>query len=132
MNQHLLHFESLSIFYDTSKGTLHYKILLQPKLFIDPSGKHDFIFAIPVNAIWAGCSKTRKSTSSVLTLFLGAPVHFSSKTQSMIAFRSRRSTPHSFISHRSRTSKDRHLGHLNRLFERKEHCKAAWNFTQDT
>ena len=63
-----------------SKGTLHDTILLQPKLFIDPSGKRDFIIVIPADANSAGCSKTRKSTSGVSIELLGVPVHFASKT----------------------------------------------------
>ena len=33
------------------KGTLHYKILLKPKLFMDPSGKHEFFAVILVDPI---------------------------------------------------------------------------------
>ena len=59
--------------------------MLKPKLFIDHSGKHEFIIVIQVDANWAGCSKTRKSTAAVLLGFLSVPVHFISKTQSVIA-----------------------------------------------
>ena len=45
----------------------------------------ELIIVIPVDANWAGCTKTRKSTSGVLMEFLGVPVHFISKTQSVIA-----------------------------------------------
>ena len=57
---------------------------LQPKL-IDPSGTHEFITVIPMDANWAGWSKTRKTTSGALIKILSVPVHFISNTQSVIA-----------------------------------------------
>ena len=86
---------------------------------------------------------TRKNTSGVLMELLGVPVHFISKTQSVIAvfnrkgtlcnrFRSCKRASRSIVSHRSKTFKECHIGNPKRFFKCKEHCKAVRNFTKDT
>ena len=107
-NQQCFHSDDSSIFCDTSREHCIITYCLKPKLFIDPSGQHEFIIVIPVDANWAGCSKTRKSISRVLIKFLGVLFHcISNKTicDSRVCtgqwlwcyrFRPRRRTSHPF------------------------------------
>ena len=67
------------------KGTMRYKLLLQPSITLDPLAPHDATLTIPSDANWAGCPNTRKSTSGVLVEFLGVPIHFISRTQGVVA-----------------------------------------------
>ena len=67
------------------KGTLHYKLLLQPKLVMESMKDYDVTLVTPTDATWASCPKSRKSTSGVLLEYLGTPIHFISRTQSVIA-----------------------------------------------
>ena len=97
---------------------------------MDPSRKDEFIIiVIPVGANWAGFSKTRKSTASVLLEFLSVPVHFISKTQSVIAQSSAENELFAsglgvaegvhirFILNGSRTCKYVHIGNADGLFK---------------
>ena len=70
------------------KGSLHYKLYLKPDLNLAPGEKHNFILPAYVDANWAGCVLTRKSSSGLHLEFLGAPIHFISKTQAVRALSS--------------------------------------------
>ena len=70
------------------KGTLHYKLYLKPNLVLEPGVLHAFCLQGYVDANWAGCAETRKSSSGLHLEVLGAPIHFISKTQSARALSS--------------------------------------------
>ena len=116
---------------------------LQPKL-IDPSGTHEFITVIPMDANWAGWSKTRKTTSGALIKILSVPVHFISNTQSVIAQSSAEGDLYginsgiedglhmrSFVMEAALFN-ECHIGNANGLFKCKEHCAAVWHCTKDS
>ena len=48
-------------------------------------GETYFTTVIPTYANWAGCPRTRKSSSGVLLQFVGSPIHLISNTESVIA-----------------------------------------------
>jgi len=49
------------------KGTMHFVLGLHPNITFQPDVKHHFDIFVYVDANWAGCLVTRKSTSGVLT-----------------------------------------------------------------
>ena len=67
------------------KGTQHYKYYVRPTITATESVPDVGVY---VDSDWAGCSTTRKSTSGFVIKYMGATVHFGSRTQSTIALSS--------------------------------------------
>ena len=68
------------------KGSLGHRFTVSPKTKVTLGttlGLEAF-----ADSDWAGCSKTRKSTSGGILRVLGTPVHFFSRTQSVLALSS--------------------------------------------
>ena len=55
---------------------------------LEPGVRHHLTLNCRVDENWAGCTLARRSTSGVHLQFLGASVHFCSKTQSVVALSS--------------------------------------------
>merc|ERR1712115_420129 len=70
------------------KGTLHMVMFLSPQISIQGGTPTDFTLCIYVDANWAGCRLTRKSTSGMILEFMGAPVASQGWTQSVRALSS--------------------------------------------
>ena len=67
------------------RGTQHYKYYVRPTVTateITPD------VGVYVDSDWAGCATTRKSTTGFVIKFMGATIHFGSRTQSTIALSS--------------------------------------------
>ena len=64
------------------KGTQHYKYYVRPTITATEIAPDVGVY---VDSDWAGCSTTRKSTSGFVIKYMGATVHFGSRTQSTIA-----------------------------------------------
>ena len=67
------------------KGTQHYKCYVRPTVTtteITPDG------GVYVDSDWAGCATTRKSTTGFVIKYMGATIHFGSRTRSTIALSS--------------------------------------------
>ena len=73
------------------KGTLDLALIPQANLQLDSTVKNEIDITSYVDANWAGCPDSRKSTSGTLTSILGCPVTFSSKTQQVFALCSAKS-----------------------------------------
>ena len=67
------------------KGTQHYKFYARPTVRAMDSTPD---WTVYVDSDWAGCAKTRKSTSGFVIKFLGSTIHFGSRTQATIALSS--------------------------------------------
>ena len=67
------------------KGTQHYKYYVRPTITATEIVPDVGVY---VDSDWAGCSTTRKSTSGFVIKYMGATVHFGSRTQSTIALSS--------------------------------------------
>jgi len=68
------------------KGTLHYRFVLRVTIL---TPLDSFIeLEVFVDSDWAGCSKTRRSTSGFVIYLFGCPAHFGSKTQAVPALSS--------------------------------------------
>ena len=68
------------------QGTKDYKFILHPTT-ITPN-KDIPTLDVYVDADWAGCTTTRKSTTGFATKYLGATIHFGSRTQAIVALSS--------------------------------------------
>ena len=55
------------------KGTKHYRLYLKPDVTLSKDVQ-EVSLETPVDANWAGCFRTRKSTSGVIITFLGAVI----------------------------------------------------------
>eukprot|EP00971_Amphidinium_carterae_P348509 6490529-Amphidinium_carterae.3 len=72
------------------KGTIHYKVKLEPKVEHSERG-HQGVnnqFSFSADSDFAGCNTTRKSTSGSITMHWGVPLLHISRTQSTIALSS--------------------------------------------
>ena len=63
------------------KSTSAYRFVLQPNVRFSGTSDQTMDLDVFVDSDWAGCPKTRKSTSGFLILFLGCPITFGSRTQ---------------------------------------------------
>ena len=68
------------------QGTKDYKFILHPTTI--PGNKDIPTLDVFVNADWAGCTTTRKSTTGFAIKYLGATIHFGSRTQAIVALSS--------------------------------------------
>ena len=68
------------------QGTKDYKFILHPTTI--PGNKDIPILDVYVDADWAGCTTTRKSTTGFAIKYLGATIHFGSRTQAIVALSS--------------------------------------------
>ena len=68
------------------QGTKDYKFILHPTTI--PQNKDIPILDVYVDADWAGCTTTRKSTTGFAIKYLGATIHFGSRTQAIVALAS--------------------------------------------
>ena len=68
------------------QGTKDYKFILRPTTI--PGNKDPPILDVYVDADWAGCTTTRKSTTGFAIKYLGATIHFGSRTQAIVALSS--------------------------------------------
>ena len=68
------------------QGTKDYKFILHPTTI--PQNKDIPILDVYVDADWAGCTTTRKSTTGFAIKYLGATIHFGSRTQAIVALSS--------------------------------------------
>ena len=67
------------------RGTQHYKFYIRPTVKTSDITPDVDVY---VDSDWAGCATTRKSTSGFVIKFMGAAIHFGSRTQSTIALSS--------------------------------------------
>ena len=67
------------------RGTQHYKFYIRPTVKTSDITPDVDVY---VDSDWARCATTRKSTSGFVTKFMGAAIHFGSRTQSTIALSS--------------------------------------------
>ena len=75
------------------QGTKDYKFILRPTTL--PRNKDIPTLDVYVDADWAGCTTTRKSTTGCAIKYLGATIHFGSRTQAIVALSSAESELHS-------------------------------------
>ena len=68
------------------RGTQHYKMILRTTH--TPQTKEPIDLNIYVDADWAGCPSTRKSTSGFIVTMMGSVVQFGSRTQAVVALSS--------------------------------------------
>ena len=68
------------------QGTKDYKFILHPTTI--PGDKDVPTLDVYVDADWAGCTTTRKSTTGFAIKYLGATIHFGSRTQAIVALSS--------------------------------------------
>ncbi len=68
------------------QGTKDYKFILHPTT--NPGNKDIPTLDVYVDADWAGCTTTRKSTTGFAIKYLGATIHFGSRTQAIVALSS--------------------------------------------
>ena len=68
------------------KGTQHYKMVVQTT--IPPNSTDTIDLTCQVDADWAGCPTTRKSTTGFTITLMGATIQFGSRTQSVVALSS--------------------------------------------
>ena len=68
------------------QGTKDYKFILHPTTI--PGNKDIPTLDVFVDADWAGCTTTRKSTTGFAIKYLGATIHFGSRTQAIVALSS--------------------------------------------
>ena len=69
-------------------GTKHYKFTIEPTTTLRANTNNILDLDVYVDADWAGCPTTRKSTSGFNIIFLGTTVAFGSRTQATIALSS--------------------------------------------
>ena len=69
-------------------GTKHYKFTIEPTTTLRANTNNILDLDVHVDADWAGCPTTRKSTSGFNIIFLGTTVAFGSRTQATIALSS--------------------------------------------
>ena len=69
------------------RGTLHYRFTLHPQFRLADSVSNTELDTF-ADSDWAGCQKTRRSTSGFIIFLLGTPVHFGSRTQAVHALSS--------------------------------------------
>ena len=69
-------------------GTKHYKFTIEPTTTLRANTNNILDLDVHVDAGWAGCPTTRKSTSGFNIIFLGTTVAFGSRTQATIALSS--------------------------------------------
>ena len=69
------------------RGTENYQFIIRPNIQLSGS---DCTLDLDVycDSDWAGCSRTRKSTTGFIVFFLGTPVQFASRTQAVHALSS--------------------------------------------
>ncbi len=67
------------------KGTQNYQFVLRPQY---PGDQKSIEIEAFSDSDWAGCSKTRKSTSGFILQIFGTTIHFGSRTQSIHALSS--------------------------------------------
>ena len=67
------------------RGTQHYKFYIRPRVKTSDITPDVDVY---VDSDWAGCATTRKSTSGFVVKFMGAAIHFGSRTQSTTALSS--------------------------------------------
>ena len=65
------------------QGTKDYKFILHPTTI--PGNKDIPTLDVFVDADWAGCTTTRKSTTGFAIKYLGATIHFGSRAQAIVA-----------------------------------------------
>ena len=68
------------------KGTLHYRFVLRVHIMVNIIAEIEL--SIYVDSDWAGCFKTRKSTSGFIIYLFGCAIHFASRTQAVPALSS--------------------------------------------
>ena len=68
------------------RGTQQYKMIIRPTH--TPQTKEPIDLNIYVDADWAGCPNTRKSTSGFIVTMMGSVVQFGSRTQAVVALSS--------------------------------------------
>ena len=66
-------------------GAKHYKFTIEPTTALRANTNNILDLDVHVDADWAGCPTTRKSTSGFNIIFLGTTVAFGSRTQATIA-----------------------------------------------
>ena len=69
------------------KGTQHYKFVIQPTVRLANSDS-ELNLDVFVDADWAGCPITRRSTTGFVIRFLGSTINFGSRTQATVALSS--------------------------------------------
>ena len=69
-------------------GTKHYKFTIEPTTTLRANTNNILDLDVHVDADWAGCPTTRKSTSGFNNIFLGTTVAFGSRTQATMALSS--------------------------------------------
>lgn len=70
------------------KGALRYNMALRLSATLPPEAGQEVYLLVYVDANWAECPSTRKSTSGALFLLFACSIHFVTKTQSMIVLSS--------------------------------------------
>ena len=66
------------------RGTTDYEFHIKPTVQLTP-GQKLLDLEVHVDADWAGCPLTRKSTSGFIIYLLGTPIQFGSRTQATVA-----------------------------------------------
>ena len=69
-------------------GAKRYKFTIEPTTTLRANANNILDLDVHVDADWAGCPTTRKSTSGFNIIFLGTTVAFGSRTQATIALSS--------------------------------------------
>ena len=69
-------------------GTKHHKFTIEPTTTLRANTNNILDLDVHVDADWAGCPTTRKSTAGFNIIFLGTTVAFGSRTQATIALSS--------------------------------------------
>ena len=93
-------------------GTKHYKFTIEPTTTLRANTNNILGLDVHVDADWAGCPTTRKSTSGFNIIFLGTTVAFGSRTQATIALSSAESELYAIC-----TGVNEGLHHRNFLLE---------------
>ena len=93
-------------------GTKHYKFTIEPTTTLRANTNNILDLDVHVDADWAGCPTTRKSTSGFNIIFLGTTVAFGSRTQATIALSSAESELYAIC-----TGVNEGLHHRNFLLE---------------
>ena len=75
------------------QGTKDYKYTIHPTTI--PGNKDAPTLDVYVDADWAGCTTTRKSTTGFTIKYIGSTIHFGSRTQAIVALSSAESEPYS-------------------------------------
>ena len=122
------------------KGTQHYKFVIQPTIRL-ANNDSTLDLDIVVDADWAGCPTTRRSTTGFVIRFLGATINFNSRTQatrnSSTIISRVRTLRHQHWSHRRTTCQELHLGirisrqaeheDSHRQQQRQKHSYKGWS-----